>query len=67
MVVDFPNHYYLGGRYFRPRGSAWQMSTSIAGSWMAADTTQVPPGLLATRGESRGKHIGRGARHGHQD
>lgn len=60
VVVDFPNHYFLDGLYFRFSDSGWFVSSSIAGDWKAAKDDQVPPRLLvATRGgQKHGRKLG---------
>jgi hypothetical protein len=57
VVVGFPGHYYLDGRYFRQDKDVWQLSTSIDGDWKMTDVKRVPPGVLKAAGDrGRGKH-----------
>ena len=45
VVVGFPGHYYLGGRYYRLRATQWEMSVNIGGRWKAVSVESLPPGL----------------------
>ena len=45
VVVDFPNHYYHKGRYYRFREPHWEMGVHIDGPWESVSEVALPPGL----------------------
>jgi hypothetical protein len=62
VVVDFPNHYYCKGHYYRLRGIQWEVCVHLDGPWKSVSEKLLPPGL---RGKEKGKgkskeHPGRG-------
>lgn len=59
VVINYPNHYFLDGVYFRLHDSGWFVSTSIRGEWKAAKAYQVPKGLLSAGNDGDDRKHGR--------
>jgi hypothetical protein len=64
VVVEFPNHYYFKGRYYRLHEGQWEVSTSIDGEWEFVSEESLPWGLQ-TKDKKKAKskpkeHPGRG-------
>ena len=45
VVVDLPDHYYYEGRFFRIRGTQWEVSLQVSGGWKPVYEDSIPPGL----------------------
>ena len=57
VVIDFPNHYFYEGHYFRLGGKNWEISTHINGPWIVAANDVLPCGLkVKGKYKSKGKH-----------
>ena len=62
LVVDFPSHYYLDGKYYRLRTGNWEISGRIDGGWVSVTQAKLPSGLRvkSTGGGGPGKGKGKG-------
>lgn len=62
VVVDFPDHFYFKGRYYRFGELHWEVGVHIDGPWESISAETLPPGLRG-KGKGKGKtreHPGRG-------
>jgi len=60
VVVDFPDHFYFKGHYYRFYEPHWQVSVHIEGPWEFVSERELPPGL---RGKGKGKAKGKSEEH----
>ncbi len=66
VVIEFPNHYYFKGRYYRRGEIQWEVGVHIDGPWVFISEDELPKGLRAKekgKGMAKGKskeHPGRG-------
>lgn len=49
-VVDLPDHFYLGGRFYRQSDGAWEGAASLEGPWTEIAPRRLPPGLRRPSG-----------------
>ena len=47
VVIEFPDHYYYKGQYYRLKNAQWQVSGHIDGLWEPVSEESLPPGLRA--------------------
>jgi hypothetical protein len=60
-VVDFPDHFYYEGKFYRNVGAEWEVSVTFGGSWSVAASTAIPVGLHKHKPHrQKGAHPGRG-------
>ena len=62
VVVDFPDHFYFKGCYYRFGELHWEVGVHIDGQWESVSEEVLPPGLRG-KGKGKGKpkeHPGRG-------
>ncbi len=73
VVVEFTNHFYFRGYYYRHKESWWEISVHIGGPWKVVAEKSLPEGLRSKK-KGKGKSKGppphapaHGYRHKHQD
>lgn len=60
-VVDFPDHFYYEGKFYRNLGAGWEISVTFGGSWSVTASSAIPVGLHKHKRHGRkGAHPGRG-------
>lgn len=52
VVIDFPNHYYFKGHYYRLGEIQWEIGVNLEGPWEYISYEELPEGL---RIEKKGK------------
>ena len=62
VVIDFPNHYYFKGHYYRLGEAQWEVGVNLEGPWGFISYGELPKGL---RIEKKGKGKARGKSKGH--
>ena len=67
VVIDFPNHYYFKGHYYRLGEIEWEIGINLEGPWKTISYGELPKGLRIekkgkgkAKGKSKGNHPGRG-------
>ena len=64
VVIDFPNHYYFKGHYYRLGEAQWEVGVNLEGPWGFISYGELPKGLrIEKKGKAKGKskeHPGRG-------
>ena len=61
VVIDFPNHYYFKGHYYRLGENQWEVSVSLEGPWEFILYGELPEGLRMEKkgkGKAKGKSKG---------
>lgn len=61
VVIDFPNHYYFKGHYYRLGDVEWEVGVSLEGPWKIISYDELPKGLRIEKkgkGKARGKSKG---------
>jgi hypothetical protein len=62
VVIDFPNHYYFKGHYYRLGEIQWEVGVNLDGPWEFISYEELPRGLkIQKKGKGKWKgHPGRG-------
>lgn len=64
VVIDFPNHYYFKGHYYRLGEAQWEVGVNLEGPWGFISYGELPKGLRIEK-KGKGKSKGnRGRGHG---
>jgi len=61
VVIDFPNHYYFKGHYYRLGEIEWEIGVNLEGPWKTISYGELPKGLRIEKkgkGKARGKSKG---------
>ncbi len=56
VVIDFPNHYYFKGRYYRLGETHWEVGADLKGPWEFISYWELPKEL---RFEKKVKAVGK--------
>jgi hypothetical protein len=61
VVVDFPNHYYFKGHYYRLGEIQWEVSVGLGGPWEFISYEELPKGLrMGKKGKGKAKGKSKG-------
>jgi len=56
VVIDFPNHYYFKGHYYRLGETQWEVGVHLEGPWGFISYGELPKGLrIEKKGKGRAK------------
>ncbi len=56
VVIDFPNHYYFKGHYYRLGEIQWEIGVNLEGPWEYISYEELPKGLrIEKKGKGKGK------------
>ncbi len=58
VIIDFPDHYYFNGHYYRRGEIQWEVSANLEGPWEFISYYELPKGLRIEKkgkGKTRGK------------
>ena len=56
VVIDFPNHYYFKGHYYRLGEIQWEIGVNLEGPWEYISYDKLPEGLrIGKKGKGGGK------------
>ncbi len=59
VVIDFPNHYYFKGHYYRLGEIQWEIGVNLEGPWEFISDGELPKGLrVKKKGKGKGKSKG---------
>ncbi|MBW7990482.1 MAG: hypothetical protein FVQ84_10760 [Planctomycetes bacterium] len=65
VVIDFPNHYYFKGHYYRLGEAQWEVGVNLEGPWGFISYGELPKGLRIEKkgkGKAKGKSKGKPGR-----
>jgi hypothetical protein len=68
VLVDLPDHYFHGDRYFKHVKGAWYSSVRLDRDWVVISARKIPKGLVKHYAKGRGKKKGHSrhpAKHGY--
>lgn len=61
VVIDFPNHYYFKGHYYRLGEIEWEIGVNLEGPWKTISYDELPKGIRIEKkgkGKAKGKSKG---------
>lgn len=64
VVIDFPDHYYFKGHYYRLGEVDWEVGVGLEGPWKVISYDELPKGLR-TEKKGKGKAKAKGKSKGH--
>jgi hypothetical protein len=68
VIVDVPDHYFHGDRYFKHVKGVWYTSERLDRDWVVISARKVPAGLAKRYAKAKGKkkgHAKHPAKHGY--